>query len=622
MRWLIRRIPHALLLIELLLAGSILQDLANVTTERLYLDRKVAAAPSSAVQRFDIEGSRVVPQIATRDTDERIAFQRESAWPSRLYANVRSGGPATYEIHWREAGSDRVLARGESASIAAISTPIPARAGVLELVSQGPLTWVDPRLVTDLRITGRAVFAVLIGASAIGLARRSSEARSGRVPSRVAAFRAIAGAGGIVVSLAALEAGMRALGDRAPAPLLAERHDLGEVRKDPRWQHTRRYGRRLRPLVDETNEWRYGDIVRMGFIPADVSEGIVHRYPFHTDAEGFRNARTRDRIDIAALGDSFTDAMTLDGAAAWPSLLERDSRLAVQNYGTAAFGPQQELRVLTDFALAHQPRVVVLAFFAGNDIFEAEAFEEFEQSNGTVWRTDPGWPIKPVVSRADTWFVVSALHAARRWASSRERVEAKEVEPAHKLPAATFPSTSGFDRGMFTATVNGQVLRWAFMPPYLNTLRMSERDLSTRRGWTLTAQAIADMRDASRAAGAELVVMFLPFKSQVYLPLVQQALPPNDVAQALRFYLPDGAIDVAAMSRNLLAQNHLMRRFCERAGIRFLDTTDALGARVRAGSNVYFPDESHLNETGHAVVADTLRSFLKTVVRDQGRFGG
>jgi lysophospholipase L1-like esterase len=68
------------------------------------------------------------------------------------------------------------------------------------------------------------------------------------------------------------------------------------------------------------------------------------------------------------------------------------------------------------------------------------------------------------------------------------------------------------------------------------------------------------------------------------------------------------------MSRNRLAQNALMRRLCVEDRIRCLDTTDALQARVWSGENVYFPDESHLNETGHAVVADALAAFLGSSV--------
>jgi len=105
-------------------------------------------------------------------------------------------------------------------------------------------------------------------------------------------------------------------------------------------------------------------------------------------------------------------------------------------------------------------------------------------------------------------------------------------------------------------------------------------------------------------------VMFLPTKSQIYLPIAAEALSHDTLRRMLRYSLPDGAIDVGAMLGNRRAQNALMRNFCLAHGIRFLDATGALEARVRGGDNVYFPDESHLNETGHAIVASTLSSWL------------
>ena len=118
------------------------------------------------------------------------------------------------------------------------------------------------------------------------------------------------------------------------------------------------------------------------------------------------------------------------------------------------------------------------------------------------------------------------------------------------------------------------------MPPYLNTLNFSERDLAARKGWVLTRRTIEEMRDVSREAGAEFVVMFLPFKSQVYLPLLEQAFSGPDLARAIQFSLPDNPNppDLAAMSRNRLAQNALMRRLCVEERIRCLDTTSALQA--------------------------------------------
>ena len=595
--------------IEVALAVWICRDAANVTTYRLYLNTRADAAHSNAVERFDVEGSRVVPQVAVRDSHDRIEFPSGGGWPGTIRVEVRPAERARYELRWHDADSELVLARGESATPAEIAVAIPARRGSVDLINDGALAWIDPRIVTDLRVIKRAVALAMLIAVSIALWRRGPRRAPDRA-SRLAVYRLSAAAGGAAIALLGLEAGLRALGNRAPPPILLERHDLGEVRRDPRWEYTPRYGRRLRPLVSDVSEWRYGDIVRMGFVPAAASEGVVHHFAFQTDAEGFRNDRTRERIDVAALGDSFTDAMTLDNANAWPRLLERNTGLMVQNYGTAGFGPQQELRVLTDVALAHHPRVVVLAYFAGNDIFDAEAFDEYERSGGTVRRPDPGWPIRNVVSRADTWFVVSAWKAVRRWASNGARVEASAASPV-RVPPAADPHAPAFDRGMFSIPVNGRPLRWAFMPPYLNTLRMSRQDLTARTGWPLTKRAIGAMRDVSRDAGAELVVMFLPMKSQIYLPIVASALPQADVVRALRYSLPDGDIDVAAMLKNRRAQNDMLRAFCLDSGIRFVDMTDVLEARVQKGENVYFPDESHLNESGHAIVAAELAAFLR-----------
>ena len=175
-------------------------------------------------------------------------------------------------------------------------------------------------------------------------------------------------------------------------------------------------------------------------------------------------------------------------------------------------------------------------------------------------------------------------------------------------------AAASFDRGLFTAVVNGQRMQWAYMPPYLNTLNFSENELRNRRGWHLTEAALRDMQRTTRDFGGQLIVMFLPFKSQTYWSLMERALPPGTIEAALRFYL-DGnqrPLDIKAMRRNRLAQNRLMERFCERERIPFLDLTSALEQRTATGRNVYFPDESHLNEEGNAVVAETLAAFLKS----------
>jgi lysophospholipase L1-like esterase len=600
-----RRVLRLLLLIELVLVALIARQWAHVTTYRLFLDHAIDARRSAATQQFGIGGDRVVPQIVTRDA-ERLAFASPVAKPVTFEAELRATTPVRYVVKWRDNTRHYVLETGVVTSRTAISRPAPSTAGVLELEADGPVAWMDVRLVRGMRVGPELVVLLLLTAASVSVFRRASP--RDRRDLRSAGFKLVALVGTGVAALGACELALRAMGGRGPAGVLAQRRDLGELWPDERWEDSPVYGRRLRPNVDTENAWQYGDIVRMGFIAPAVSPGNWHRFAFKTDAEGFRNAAVRPRVDIAALGDSFTDALTVAADATWPSRLRQRLGVAVQNYGTAGFGPQQELRVLRDYVLPHQPSTVVLGYFAGNDILDAERFDRFE--HGEIENPSLGWQIKDVYSRADTWFVTSAYSASAKWFETRERPFVVNATP---VIDATIRAGAPFDRGLFTLNVRGRTLQFAFMPPYLNMMNLSERELRGRAGWGLTRDSILAMNRASRAAGATFVVMFLPFKSQVLLPLLERSMTSDDLHAALRFYLKDYGrpIDAAVLRRNRLAQNAMMRDLCESNGIPFLDTTPVLQQRVESGENVYFPDDSHLNERGLAVVADTLANFLQ-----------
>ena len=606
---------RALLAAQMVVLFLIARNWAYVTTYRLYLDHRVGGARSAAVQQFDIERQRVVPVIATHGPD-RVAFATQVNQDSTIYVGLRPERRTAYAIEWHRGSSRRMLAQGVADGPTSIACPYPTGTGVIDLVSDDALTWVDPRVVRNFRFWPHlGVLACLALASTAW--RRSERASATTVAEwlpRSAMFKSAAATLSIVLAVLASEAALRALGDRAPSAILTERHDLGEITRDPRWVDTARYGRRLRANVDLVNEWRHGDIVRMGFIPERGRAEPFHRFSFHTDAEGFRNRGVRDRFEIAALGDSFTDAMTMAAEASWPAQLERRLGVPVQNYGTAGFGPQQELLVLKDFAAAHRPRLVVLAFFAGNDIFDAEAFDDFQRSGGSEPRAAQGWRIKDVVSRADGWFLVSALRAAGGWLG-RPHGPVLAAETIDR-PVGTMMIGAGgpsFDRGMFELRVAGHRLPFAFMPPYLNTLNFSEQELQARRGWRQTSEAISGMQTVAQSIGAKCVVVFVPFKSQVYLPLVWRAFAKDELRAAFRFYLARYGrdVDLDRLAANRLAQNHLVQRFCERAGIPFVDATPVLERRVQSGENMYFPDDSHLNESGESVLAETLAAWLE-----------
>ena len=180
-------------------------------------------------------------------------------------------------------------------------------------------------------------------------------------------------------------------------------------------------------------------------------------------------------------------------------------------------------------------------------------------------------------------------------------------------PTASSTTRPGFDRGLFTVPVAGRMLQFAFLPPYLNSLKLSRQQLEASRGWELTRRSYQEMERLVRAQGGELVVLFIPSKAQVYLPLLEASFPGAELRRDLRLCLGDQPQPpgLEVVMRNRLALNDLMREFCAEEGITFLDLTAELQSELSAGHNVYFPDDSHWNAAGHETAAAALARRLR-----------
>ena len=223
-----------------------------------------------------------------------------------------------------------------------------------------------------------------------------------------------------------------------------------------------------------------------------------------------------------------------------------------------------------------------------------------------------------MVARLDQLYVMSlyqGLDLLIRDRSGPLTLGASPVAPDYSGddPAAPAPPGPGFERGLFTVPVGGRALRFAFLPPYLNCLQLSREELQASHRWELTRRAYMEMARLVRSQGGELVVMLIPSKAQVYLPLVEASFSAEELREALGLCLREqpNAPGPEALLRNRLALNHLMRDFCAAEGIAFLDLTPELESKVQAGHNVYFPDDSHWNAAGHQTGAAALARFVK-----------
>ncbi len=103
------------------------------------------------------------------------------------------------------------------------------------------------------------------------------------------------------------------------------------------------------------------------------------------DNAGFCNANAAayeklERLDVAAIGDSFTFCFGVAPADAWPAVLAERTGLRVYNFGMPSRGLYEYVQTLKAFALAKRPRFVVVAVYEGNDLRDAVHFQEARAS--------------------------------------------------------------------------------------------------------------------------------------------------------------------------------------------------------------------------------------------------
>lgn len=92
-------------------------------------------------------------------------------------------------------------------------------------------------------------------------------------------------------------------------------------------------------------------------------------YPGH-DRKGFRNLKVPAKTHIVALGDSQTYGHGVEPEDAWPRQLESMTGKKVYSMAWGGYGPTHSL-VMWDEAIALSPKIVIEAFYAGNDLFDS-----------------------------------------------------------------------------------------------------------------------------------------------------------------------------------------------------------------------------------------------------------
>jgi len=314
----------------------------------------------------------------------------------------------------------------------------------------------------------------------------------------------------------------------------------------------------------------------IGHLHKPASTGIIAGSDFkavhHTDGYGFRNAWPwPEEADIVAVGDSLTFGYGVEDDESWPAVIAQAlPQRGVINLGLIGAGPQQYLRVYETFGTRLRPKLLLVGLFARNDFNDADLFDQWLRSgaegNYMVWR-DFGR-----VGRAGFSLLrpVPGIKGALRRKSYLYQL-LREARAAYRRWWASEPRVFQFADGA----------RLQLMPSQMARQIVGARP--NGREFQLVLQALERLQSIAEQNDTRVLIIFQPGKEEVYMPLLGKAAPD-----------PGGPL----------------RASLERAGIAYLDLTQAFRQRAAAGEQLFFEADGHPNRQGYRLIAQEVLEHL------------
>src|SRR5215510_10340152 len=302
---------------------------------------------------------------------------------------------------------------------------------------------------------------------------------------------------------------------------------------------------------------------------------------------------------IAVLGDSGTEARQVDMDKTYTSLAEKElnrrhcfggSEVEVLNFGVPGYGTAQELIMLRERVWKFSPDMIVLHVFTGNDIFNnhralnvstPDLAPYFLLKDGKLtlddsFRQAPAFnptriKLKGIAADiTNSSVLLQMLYKLRRMGAQREEIARMEV----KASAASNAPPPDYQRYL------------AFLPPTIPSMV---------EAWQVTDALIAEVGREASSHHAPLLIMLIPTAHQT------SADPKDEEAYRAQYKI-----------ESLEYADDRVERQSRANGIPVLRPTNPLREEIRrtgkypTGFANTAPNEGHLNELGHAVVAREL----------------
>jgi len=303
---------------------------------------------------------------------------------------------------------------------------------------------------------------------------------------------------------------------------------------------------------------------------------------------------------LVVTGDSFVMPYA---EPSWVKLLGHLAGSSTLNLGMDGWGPQSEAAALGLYGFSARPRWVILAYFEGNDLINAAEYER-RRASGLSWLeydqarvNHSGLVVLPVLFRY-------------LWAKGQ-----RFFRP---LAAYRYP---------LTLELNAREVPIAFFDGHLTMLTASAEDIRRSRNFALVREALLHVKGQCDRAGARFLIVNIPSKERVYLPLVVRSGKLGSILPGTRTAclasdgrFGPGGEEVAPNSlAHLDDQATVIARLAETHGIDFLDLLPSFREQADRGTELYYYADIHWAEEGQRLAAAVVASHLARLERQARR---
>ncbi|HUS14626.1 MAG TPA: GDSL-type esterase/lipase family protein [Chloroflexia bacterium] len=312
---------------------------------------------------------------------------------------------------------------------------------------------------------------------------------------------------------------------------------------------------------------------------------VHHRYDeidawYQINAQGLRENRevgppVPDHVRLLALGDSFTFGWGVDGAASYPMLLDgtwaaSGTPVESVNAGVIGYGTDNEATWLDVYGWSLHPRVVLVGFYAGNDV------RDVMLGIGKTHVDARGRLGDGTVPPAAT---PTGLSGLKYWLGEHSQAYLFFRDGLYNLTHGPPPTPT---------PLPGQALP----DDVVFYLRTEPADVAA--GWDKVLSLLDAMNRGARMHGARLIVISIPAHDQVDGSAWQ--------ARVKRLGLDAESVDLSHPQERLAAWGTA-------SGVPVIDLLPGFRA---AGPQPprYFQHDSHWNVAGHALAAQLITTAL------------